>query len=99
MTLRYHRWILLAGGVKHTDHNDRPPIWVYKSLKTGEATDTAEKYRRARAYEGYAEIAKRLKDKKIGDLEDGEYGGIEFKDGHPVDENGKKLRPWFKIDI
>ncbi|MHC4841467.1 MAG: hypothetical protein ACYTDT_11045 [Planctomycetota bacterium] len=80
-------------GIKHNSHKARPAIWVYTPLKGSEAIDSAEQYRRNRAYEGYDMIAKRLREKKLGGYGDDEYGGLDYKDGHPVDENGRKLKP------
>ncbi|MDC1141717.1 hypothetical protein OAU50_01375 [Planctomycetota bacterium] len=80
-------------GVKHIDHKSRPAVWVYTPLKGGEAIDVAEQFRKNRAYEGYDMIKKRLLEKKTGDYGNDEYGGLDYKDGHPVDENGRKLKP------
>ncbi|MCZ7606169.1 MAG: hypothetical protein M5U25_08855 [Planctomycetota bacterium] len=83
-----------ARGVHHRTHRSAPPVVVYTPKRSGEARLLAERYEKERFDEREAERLKRLREGQTGGYgEDDEYGGLRFKDGNPVDENGRPLRP------
>lgn len=81
-----------ARGVHHRPH--RVPVVNLTLHRSGEARALAERYTSERANERYAEEAARLHQERTGGFGDDEdYGGLRYKDGNPVDENGKPLKP------
>lgn len=83
-----------ARGVHHRTHKSAPPVVVYTPKRAGETRLLAERYEKERFDEREAERMKRLREANTGGFgEDDEYGGLRFKDGNPVDENDRPLRP------
>lgn len=83
-----------ARGVFHRTHSSAPPVVVYSRKRSGEASLLAERYTRERAAERDSELLNRLREDRHGGYGvDEEYGGLRYKDGNPVDENDRPLRP------
>ncbi|MCB9933335.1 MAG: hypothetical protein H6841_07935 [Planctomycetes bacterium] len=83
-----------ARGVHHRTHRSAPPVVVYTPKRSGETRLLADRYSKERFDEREAETAKRLHEERTGGFgEDEEYGGLRYKNGNPVDENDRPLRP------
>ncbi|MCA8912354.1 MAG: hypothetical protein KDB82_11665 [Planctomycetes bacterium] len=83
-----------ARGVYHRTHKSAPAVIFSRAYRTGEVQRLADRYSSERANERYAEEATRLHNDRTGGVGDDEdYGGLHYKDGNPVDENGHPLRP------
>lgn len=81
-------------GVYHRTHKSSPAVVVYTLKRSGEAGLLADRYTKERAEQRYAEEAQRLKQERTGGFgEDEDYGGLRYKDGNPVDENDRPLKP------
>ena len=78
-------------GVIHRTHRSYPPVIVLTLLDPGEAKRHGDGFAKEIAAARTEERINRLREE--AKPEDGEYGGLEFKDGNPVDENGKPLKP------
>ena len=83
-----------ARGVFHRTHGNAPPVIIYTRKRSGEAALLADRYTRERAAERDSELLNRLREDRHGGYGiDEEYGGLRYKDGNPVDENDRPLRP------
>jgi hypothetical protein len=83
-----------ARGVYHRTHKSAPPVVIFSQHRAGETALLAERYSRKRAEERYAEEAARLHQERTDGVGDEEtYGGLKYKKGNPVDEDGHPLRP------
>ncbi|MBZ0137758.1 MAG: hypothetical protein K8I27_15440 [Planctomycetes bacterium] len=83
-----------ARGVSHRTHTSAPPIIIYTRKRAGEASLLAQRYTRERTGERDAELLARLREERHGGYGvDEEYGGLRYKDGNPVDEDDRPLRP------
>lgn len=83
-----------ARGVFHRTHGNAPPVVIYTRKRSGEASLLAERYTKERAGERDTELLNRLREERHGGYGvDEEYGGLRYKDGNPVDENDRPLRP------
>ena len=83
-----------ARGVFHRTHGNAPPVVVYTRKRSGEAALLADRYTSERTDERHTELLNRLREERHGGYGvDEEYGGLRYKDGNPVDENDRPLRP------
>ena len=83
-----------ARGVAHTTHSDAPPVIVYSLYRAGEAGHLAERAERKRFEDTEAERLKRLREARDAGIgQDESYGGLQYKNGNPVDAEGRPLRP------
>ena len=81
-------------GVFHRSHQSAPPVVVFRHYRAGEAKALASQYERAISADRSAAKLRRLREARHGGFgEDEEYGGLRYKDGNPVDENGRPMRP------
>lgn len=81
-------------GVHHRTHTSAPPVVIYTRKRSGEASLLGERYTKERAAERDSELLNRLREDRHGGYGvDEEYGGLRYKDGNPVDENDRPLRP------
>lgn len=80
--------------VHHTPHGSQPPVVVFTQYRGGEARLLGDNWDRTRFDEAEAIKLERLREKRHGGIgQDETYGGIQYKNGEPVDSNGKPLRP------
>jgi hypothetical protein len=81
-------------GVYHRTHKSAPPIVVFTPKRAGEINLLGENYRRERFYENQTEELNRLREARHGGFgQDEDYGGLKYKDGNPVREDGTPMRP------
>lgn len=81
-----------ARGVHHRTHRSAPPVIVMVRLRAGEVALLAERYAPERYNDAELELLNRLRAQRHGDVGiDEEYGGIQYKDGQPVDSMGRPL--------
>jgi len=84
-------------GVYHRSHNSAPPVVSFSLKRAGEAGLLAERYEKGRADETFDEKLNRLREGRTGGFGDDEtYGGLQYKNGNPVDDNGRPLKPGSK---
>jgi hypothetical protein len=79
-------------GVYHRGHNAAPPVLVIAKLSRGDAATLSERFTRDRFNDREAERLNRLREARHGGVgQDENYGGLQYKDGQPVDEQGRPL--------
>lgn len=80
-------------GVEHRSHKSHPAIVSLKLYRAGEAASLADSRYSAQRFRD-SEEAKlaRLREARHGGIaQDEEYGGLQYKNGQPVDENGDPI--------
>jgi hypothetical protein len=82
-----------ARGLHFRTHSAAPAVVVVTERSTPEVALHAELMARRRVRERDAALAERRLAERYGVIEDGFYGGIEFRNGQPVDERGRVLGP------
>lgn len=88
-------------GAHHRSHKDAPPIVNYRRYRPGEAAQLADRYERERFYERERERSERLKEAQ-GDRADHHDDAMSnttryrWKDGNPVDKDGRPVGPHHK---
>jgi hypothetical protein len=81
-----------ARGVHHATHRAAPPVLVINRLGRVEAASLAARRTPERFYETEALRAARQEELRHGGFgRDEFYGGLEYRDGNPVDEHGRPL--------
>ncbi|MCB9895097.1 MAG: hypothetical protein H6839_11655 [Planctomycetes bacterium] len=81
-------------GVYHRSHKSAPPVVSFTLKRAGEAGLLADKYEKERADETFEEKLRRLREDRSGGFGDDEnYGGLQYKNGNPVDDKGNPLKP------
>jgi len=81
-------------GVYHTPHNSAPPVVVLTLYRHGEAALLSDSWERRRFNEAENLRLERERERRHGNIgQDETYGGMQYKDGNPVDSDGKPLRP------
>lgn len=81
-------------GVAHTPHSSAPPVVVFTLYRAGEAGALANNWERTRHAETEALKLERARERRHGGIgQDETYGGLPYKEGNPVDADGKPLRP------
>ena len=84
-------------GVYHRTHRAAPPVVAYTLKRAGETGALAGRYEKQRYDEREEDLLKRLREERTGRFgEDGNYGGLRYKNGNPVDENDRPLKPGSK---
>lgn len=79
-------------GVFHRGHRSAPPVLVMTRLRATEASQLAGRYLPDRFNDRELEALNRLRTERLGDQGTEEnYGGLQYKDGRPVDRFGNPL--------
>lgn len=79
-------------GVFHRTHRAAPPVLVMTRMRATEASQLANRYLPERFDERELETLNRLRAERLGEAGTEEnYGGLQYKDGQPVDRFGKPL--------
>lgn len=80
--------------VYHTPHSSAPPVVVFTLYRSGEAGLLANTWERSKFEEAESIRLERQREKRHGGIgQDETYGGLSYKQGNPVDADGKPLRP------
>jgi hypothetical protein len=81
-------------GVAHRTHRSSPPVVVFTPKRSGEVRLLGDSYARERYYERENEELNRLREENHGGVgQDEDYGGLHYKDGNPVNEDGTPMKP------
>jgi hypothetical protein len=79
-------------GVFHRRHRDAPPVLVVTRVRGGEAAQLAERFAPDRFEERETIRRERLRHERDGGIgRDETYGGLRFRDGNPVDSEGRPM--------
>lgn len=81
-------------GVHHRTHKSAPPVVVFTAKRAGETRLLGDSYNPQRFYERETDELNRLREARHGGYgQDEDYGGLKYKDGNPVKEDGTPMRP------
>lgn len=81
-------------GVSHRTHRTSPPVVVFTPKRAGEIGLLGDRYNKDRFYERQNEELNRIREANHGGYgQDEDYGGLKYKDGNPVKEDGTPMRP------
>ncbi len=81
-----------ARGVHHRSHSAAPPVLVMNRLSYVELGALANRFSPARYNDSQLELYNRLRERRDGgEGRDDEYGGLQYRDGNPIDDKGRPL--------